>query len=63
LEKFLNSSNSKTEYKKMARETFIKKCNIVIHGAEKSRNSEVKNRISAIRDRVLLQAQKSKGSG
>ena len=63
LEKFLNSSNSKTEYKKMARETFIKKCNIVIQGAEKSRNSEVKNRISAIRDRVLLQAQTSKGSG
>lgn len=62
LEKFLNRSNSKTEYKKMARETLIKKCNIVIQGAEKSRNNEVENSISAIRDRVLLQTQTSKCS-
>ncbi len=53
LEKFLNGSHSKTEYKKSARETLIKKCNIVIKGAEKSGNTEVVNRVRAIRDRFV----------
>ncbi len=53
LEKFLNNSNSKTEYKELARETLLEKGNIVIHGAEKNGNTEVANRVSVIRDRFI----------
>lgn len=52
LEKFLDSPNSKTEYKKLATDTLLEKCDIVIRGAEKNGNTEVVDRVQSIRNRV-----------
>ncbi len=53
LEKFLESPYTKTVYKKMAKETLLEKCHIVITGAKKGGSPEVADRAEAIRDRFF----------
>lgn len=51
LEKFLDNSNSDSEYYEAARKTLIQKCDIIARGAEKNGHTTLATKLKAIRDR------------